>query len=196
MARFFSSSNLKSRLHLLRRSLFLLILPFLTIAGCDQEDPIATPRVQNLPAQFKMTGEAEFTDAQGNSVTCSLDLNFEIRGETSRYPQFVQLRGVAGGEVFRRILDQSGAGFAFFADVFGEIRVDLVTHNGAVDFVTPINETAEGRFWKRLAHFVGTVDENGNGSGTWTCAPLDIDQGGYVDNVLSAEGTWETHPVQ
>jgi hypothetical protein len=178
----------------IKRSLILLTLSLLGLVGCDEDDTV-TPvgRVQNLPAQFKMTGSAEFADAAGNTLTCSLDLNFEIRGELSRSPQFVQFRGVSGGEVFRRILDRTGAGFAFFADTFGEIRADLAT-NGTVDFVTPINETAEGRFWNGLAHFVGTIDENGNGSGWWTCAPLDIDQNGYVDTALSAQGTWETHP--
>jgi hypothetical protein len=43
-------------------------------------------------------------------------------------------------------------------------------------------------------HGVGTVDSSGRGRGPWRCAPFDIDTGGYVDESVVAEGTWQMEP--
>ena len=31
--------------------------------------------------------------------------------------------------------------------------------------------------------------------GAWTCAPLDIDSGGYVDTSVVVDGTWRLTPL-
>jgi hypothetical protein len=62
--------------------------------------------------------------------------------------------------------------------------------------VIPVNLTAEGRFWQNLSRFAGTVDSSGRGRGLWVCAPFDIDTGGYVDQSLAVEGTWQMGPSE
>jgi hypothetical protein len=114
---------------------------------------------------------------------CSLDLIFELTSEVSRSPQRVDYEGVHGGGVERSVLARDGSGFAFAADVFGEVEAHLFV-TGSVEIVIPVNLTAEGRFWRNLARFAGTVDSSGRGRGQWTCAPFDIDTGGYVDQSL------------
>ena len=74
-------------------------------------------------------------------------------------------------------------------------------HDGSAAFSTigaagfPANFDAEGRFWRELARLEGTFDASGRATGGWTCAPLDIDQGGYVDTRYTAFGSWELIPA-
>jgi hypothetical protein len=173
----------------------LLLLPVLFL-GCNNDSVVAPQVVQGLPSQFRLTGEAQSTFPDGFSVDCQLDLIFELRSETSRNIQSVIYDGVHGGEVFRRILDSTGAGFAFHADVFGEVDAHLLTQTGIVNLLIPINLTADGRFWRAMSSFDGFVNEAGIGSGTWSCEPLDLDQGGYVDTTYIIQGTWRTEPIQ
>lgn len=65
---------------------------------------------------------------------------------------------------------------------------------GRVELLIPVNVDAEGRFWQNLARFNGTVTEDGRGSGRWTCAPFDLNSGGYRDVSLVVQGTWTFEP--
>jgi hypothetical protein len=173
----------------------ILIVPLLLLAACDNDiNPVVPGRVQNIPGFFRLTADAEGSN-EGLEVDCRLNWIFEMKGETFRTPQLVDYNGIHGGEAFRRILQNDQSGFIFNADVFGEVEARLITHSGEVEFAIPINRTAEGRFWRELAEFEGVMNENGTGNGTWTCAPLDINQGGYVDETLTVEGTWHIEPL-
>jgi hypothetical protein len=173
--------------------------PFLVLGlflpACDDDPPLAPPLVTELPGTFHMTGEATRTDTSGLTATCSLDLIFELSSVVFRTPQRVDYQGVHGGAVERAVLARDGSGFAFAADVFGDVEAHLFV-TGNVEIVIPVNRTAEGRFWQNLASFSGTVDSSGRGEGRWTCAPFDIDTGGYVDRSVVAEGTWEMEPQE
>ena len=184
-----------------KKEICALAMGVLLFHGCSDDDsPIITPGpqpvVNSMPAQFHMSGEARATAADGRTVTCALDLIFETRTETGRSNGQIQYQGVHGGDVQRRILRPNGSGFLFRADVYGDVETQLDTFTGAVQLRIPINETADGRFWRNMAAFNGTVDSAGNGNGSWTCAPLDIDQGGYVDKSIVAQGTWRISPIQ
>jgi len=179
------------RLAVSRRFLVLLLLT----AACGEDNPVAPPLVTELPRNFRLTGNASGTDPAGLTATCSLDLVFELTSEVSRTAQRVDYEGVHGGGVERAVLTRDGSGFAFAADVFGEVEAHLFV-TGTVEIVIPVNQTAEGRFWQNLARFAGTVDSSGGGRGLWTCAPFDIDSGGYVDDSVVAEGTWEMAPQE
>jgi hypothetical protein len=169
------------------RSLLIITLA----AGCNDESPVA-PELGALPANFRMEGEASGTDGSGLTATCSLDLVFELT-EVSRTADRVDYEGTHGGGVERSVLARDGSGFAFAADVFGEVEAHLFS-TGQVEIVIPVNRTAEGRFWRNLARFSGTVDASGRGQGLWTCAPFDIDSGGYVDNFVVVQGLWHMEP--
>jgi hypothetical protein len=86
-------------------------------------------------------------------------------------------------------------GFEFSAVVGGDVEFQLFRSIGVVHLDIPVNTTARGRFWQQLAHFEGIVDASGNGSGNWTCAPLDINQPGYKDISMVVQGTWRFEPA-
>jgi hypothetical protein len=169
----------------------LLLLTF--ASGCDGESPVASTEVGALPMNFRLLGQASGSDPAGLTVTCSLDLVFELSSEVSRTGGRVDYEGVHGGGVERVLVAGDGSGFSFAADVFGQVEARLFA-SGMMEIEIPVNETAEGRFWRNLAHFRGTVDASGNGPGGWTCAPFDIDSGGYVDETVIVQGTWRTEP--
>jgi hypothetical protein len=77
----------------------------------------------------------------------------------------------------------------------GEVEAHLFA-TGSLEIVIPVNQTAEGRFWQNLARFAGTVDSSGRGRGLWTCAPFDIDTGGYVDQSVVVEGGFQMEPQE
>ena len=170
------------------RSLVLIALA----AGCDGESPVA-PELGALPASFRIEGQASGTDGSGLTATCSLDLVFELTAEVSRTRERVDYEGTHGGGVERSVLAGDGSGFAFAADVFGEVEAHLFA-TGQVEIVIPVNRTAEGRFWRNLARFAGPIDSSGHGQGLWTCAPFDIDSGGYVDERVVVQGIWRMEP--
>jgi hypothetical protein len=174
---------------------FLFLLSILLLYGCNN-NVVAPQIVQSLPNHFRLTGEAEREHPDGYLVTCFLDLIFELKNETSRNEMSVTYTGIHGGEVFRRILNAEGAGFAFRADVFGDVEAQLLTQTGITNLMIPINRTADGRFWRAMSSFDGFVNENGIGTGTWSCEPIDIDQGGYVDTTYIIQGTWRSEPIQ
>lgn len=146
-----------------------------------------------FPLYFRLEASAS-SPAGAVMAECTLDWIFELAEELRREPRVVEYRGVHGGEAYRSVLDETGAGFAFHIDVGGETIVRW-THPDTFEIEIPINETADGRFYTSLARLTGTIDADGNGAGTWRCDPLDIDQGGYLDDEVSAEGTWTTAPI-
>ena len=148
-----------------------------------------------VPGYFRLTASAEATEGDITAV-CEIDFIFELEAESSRTDELVQYPGVHGGSAKRTVTAPDGAGFSFSADSFGEVVAELRFADSAIDLAIPINETAEGRFWRELALFAGTLEVDGSGSGSWTCAPLDIDQGGYLDTQVIAQGVWTMEPIE
>ncbi len=148
-----------------------------------------------VPGYFRLTAFAEATEGDITAV-CEIDFIFELEAESSRTDELVQYPGVHGGSAKRTVTAPDGAGFSFSADSFGEVVAELRFADSAIDLAIPINETAEGRFWRELALFAGTLEVDGKGSGAWTCAPLDIDQGGYLDTQVIAQGAWTMEPIE
>ena len=174
----------------------VVIALLLTSISCgdDEDSVVLRPIVASLPSQFRLIATASRTEPDGLTLTCNLDFLFELKNETLRTEQRVVYTGTQGGPATRSLLSEDGAGFVFSADTFGEVEVDLNTITGEAAIKIPINDTSPNRFWKEMAQFDAVFDANGNGTGNWTCAPLDIDQGGYVDTELIAEGTFEASP--
>jgi hypothetical protein len=147
-----------------------------------------------LPTYFRLEAEAE-SDEGEFVTTCRLDWHFELREETSRTDDTIVMTGVHGGEIFRQFLDDTGAGVVLQGDVFGETIVTWTASTGAFVIEIPINATAIERFYLNLVRIEGTVSADGQfAEGTWTCAPLDIEQGGIVDDKVFVNGTWTSAP--
>jgi hypothetical protein len=148
-----------------------------------------------VPRVFQLEAYALERNETGPSAECALSWIFELLRETERTATSVTYEGRHGGEVTRVVENADDEmGFEFHVDVFGEV---IVTHTqpDELEIRIPVNEGPENsRFYRALARLTGTIDENGEASGTWTCAPLDLTEG-YEDNTVSAEGTWTTTAI-
>lgn len=148
----------------------------------------------SIPDYFRMTGVAQGTEGKVNG-DCSLDLIFELQDANEETATFISYPGTHGGEVWRMLVDDSGAGFSFHADVFGEVIATLHFEDSRIDLAVPINETAENAFFQQMALFQGTLAADGTASGEWRCAPLETTQEGYEDLTVWLDGTWTTEPI-
>jgi hypothetical protein len=173
-------------------STLLALLLGIALPGCGDDAQGGGARVDSVPLFFRMTGEAMGTDDLDRTGTCGMDLIFEIV-ETERTDEHVLYTGTHGGELARSVLEADESGLAFFIDVFGEVEIELLFPDTLIIDI-PLNDTPESRFYQRLSHFEGVIDQSGAGEGPWECAPLDIDQGGYVDDTVTVEGTWMIAP--
>jgi hypothetical protein len=162
-------------------------------AGGEAGAPPSGPT--SVPSYFRLTAEAAGID-RGIDVACSLDFIFELDPESLRTDTLVEYPGTHGGSAVRTVLDANGDGFSFHADVFGEVLARLTFEGSVLEIEIPINGTAAESFWQELAYFPGTLEADGTGSGTWTCAPLEIDQNGYLDVSGTVDGTWTIEPIE
>jgi hypothetical protein len=150
----------------------------------------AEPEGPALPTYFRMLATAEGTEG-GVNVGCSIDFIFELdEGQLVITDESAEAPGTHGGDAARSLLDDEGAGFVFNASAAGEVIATLVFPD-QLALSLPGNETATNAFWQELALFEGTLAADGTANGTWTCAPLEIEQDGYVDDTIYVEGTWE-----
>lgn len=148
----------------------------------------------SIPDYFRMTGIAQGTEGEVNAE-CTLDLIFELQASTEETATFISYPGTHGGEVWRMLVDDAGAGFSFHADVFGEVIATLHFADARLELAVPINETAENAFFQQMALFQGTLAADGTASGDWRCAPLETTQEGYEDLTVWVDGTWTTEPI-
>jgi hypothetical protein len=161
--------------------------------GCNESsptEPAADP--QPLALHLLVQGTAESVEADGSTVSCELDLYIDLEGPPHDRGDALEYHGFMGGSVQRTVLDVHGDGISLWPDVFGEVIVrSFVT--GEMDIVTPINATAEGRFWRQLYRLEGRLSGPGTAAGDWRCAPFDLTEG-WVDTRYTADGTWTLHP--
>jgi hypothetical protein len=174
----------------------VLVIAGLVVAGLSCQDSSASvPSDNPLDQRFKIVGEAAGGDTAGRTASCALDLIMELGSEARPAAGAVEFPGIMGGAVSRTVLEADSSGFGFFADVYWP---DAVARFGTRDLVQLIlGDTAlveGGRFWKEIAQLRGVSDGAGGASGTWTCAPFDIWENGYVDTILVVQGTWRTEP--
>ena len=169
----------------------------LLLAACSGDAPTEpeapeSPSLLSLAHAYRMTGEATTTTG-GRTAECSLDLVFELRERTGRTRDYVEYAGVHGGDVNRAVTAADGSGFAFSAFVFGELTMRRY-RDGRVEIRIPINETTDVPFYREMAHWNGEVVRGRRLAGEWRCGPLQINEGGYVDLDLTAQGEWRLEP--
>ncbi len=173
----------------MKRSAFVALA--LGAAAC--QDSAAPAGAHPLGPRFKIVGEAAGGDTAGRTASCQLHLIMEMRDEPRPAAGAVEYLGIMGGEVSRSVLEADSSGFGFFADVYWPNAVARFGTRDLVDFVLGDSAQADGRFWKNIAQLRGVRDGD-HVSGTWTCAPFDIWENGYVDTLLVVQGTWHTEP--
>jgi len=166
------------------------------LMSCGRETSPTEPPIppRSLPTRFRITGTASSSEAGGVTVTCALDLVFQLEAPPRAIPGGLEYDGTHGGRLRRTILNADGSGLSLEPDVFGRVVARSVSPN-RVQIVIPVNVSAEGRFWRELSQFDGTFDSTNNtASGTWKCAPFDIDSGGRADTMYVAPGAWRLFP--
>ena len=170
----------------------MLVAFALALGGCN--DSSAPVFGNPLGRRFQIVGEAAGGDAAGRTASCDLHLVMELGDESRPAAGAVEYLGVMGGGVSRTVLEADGSGFGFFADVYWPDAVARFGTRDLVHFVLGDTAATEGgRFWHEIALLRG-VRNGDQVSGTWTCAPFDIWENGYVDTLLVVQGTWRTEP--
>jgi hypothetical protein len=178
------------------RALASLGVAFLLLAGCrdggSPAEPQGSPRP--LPASFRLLGSASAVEADGTSISCALDLVFELAGNPRETPGALEYEGTYGGGIRRTIFNAAGNGLSLEPDVYGQVIARSLAPN-RIQITIPLNAGAESRFWRELAQFQGTFDSGEVATGNWNCAPFDIDSGGRTDTQYTARGSWTLLPI-
>jgi hypothetical protein len=169
----------------------------LILAGCGggegPTEPQGPPRP--LPARFQLLGAATAVEADGTSISCDFELVFELKGNPRESPGVLEYDGAGGGGLRRTIFDATGHGISLQPDAYAEAVVRSLAPD-RIEITTPISVNSESRFWRELSHLVGTFDSPRNiATGTWNCAPFDINSGGYTDTKYTVRGSWSLTPV-
>lgn len=164
----------------------------LVFAACGEGGPGFFP-LEGLPASLRLIGTAAGPRGDGGTIDCGFDLLVTLV-ERRRTDAFIEHAGIQGGEAHRTTLDSTGAGFGFFADVYWPDVVARLVLPDSIELLLADTTVNDSRFWDELAFFAGARGPGDPGSGTWTCAPFDIWQGGYVDTMGVVQGTWQLQP--
>lgn len=168
------------------------------VAGCAGDAPTAPddtldPSFLALARAYRMSGEAVAHATDGRTAECALDLIFELNDKLEKNREYVEYTGTHGGDVARAVTNEDGSGFAFSAFVFGAITMRRY-RTGDLEILIPINETTDVPFYRLMASWEGTRVRGRNFEGTWQCGPLMIDEGGYRDLDIVADGSWRLTP--
>ena len=165
------------------------------VAACSGGGPTDPEgEARPLAARSRMEGSAAVTAADGTSVSCLLDLVFELAPHGQRFPSVIRYEGTHGGSIQRTLFYASGHGISLWPDVAGEVVGESVAPN-QVRLAIPLNATSESRFYRALSEFRGSIGVDGVVTGSWDCAPFDITSGGYTDTQYTAHGTWTLVPI-
>ncbi len=175
------------------KKLFFLTLCAVVICSCKNPVKDNTQDL-SLPQTLLMKGHAYHVDSEGRSCECTFEFIIELKSETKRTDTFVEYEGTLGGGISRFVLEPDGSGIGLMPDIYGELIARFIFPDW-LELETPMDEDDESRFYRALSFFSCRIDEHGNGSGEWTCAPFDISQGGYTDTLLVAHGEWTIRPL-
>jgi hypothetical protein len=158
------------------------------LGACD--DATAPGGAASLPSSVHLRATATQRFPDGDSVDCSFDLIVTLTSSQVPAPNTRVYAGTMGGSASRTVLAADGSGLSFFADMAWPQAAARVFGPDSVEFVLSA-PAPDSRFWDAFKLVAGTKDPRGHWSGLWTCYPLDINSGGYLDTSLVAAGSWE-----
>jgi hypothetical protein len=161
---------------------------FLNCSSDDDASPDPQQEEPKLSGVMVFSGQAEGKSEEIN-VLCQCDMRLEILEVSFNEDGSQVFEANLGGDISRTVLDDSGNGFSFAPFLFGEAVVTVEKDN-MVAISWPANIGTGIRFYDEIALFEGVLNEDGSVSGSWNCAPLDLDQGGYVDLKGTVAGNW------
>jgi hypothetical protein len=159
----------------------------LFISACGEDDSFTG----KIVTPFQITGTASLSATDGSKVDCSFDLIFDLAPGDS--PN--EYEGVYRGVLRRAVQTSDGKGFSYSVDVNATAEARLFRPDIARIEVPTNGIGANSRFLREFDELVATMDDQGRGTGTWICAPLDIDINGYKDNVFTINGQFLLQPI-
>ena len=166
-------------------SLCLVLILF--ISACGEDDSFTG----TIITPFQITGTASLSGTDGSRVDCSFDLIFELAPND----QPNEYEGVYRGVLRRAVLTSDGKGFSYSVDVNATAEARLFRPDIARIEIPTNGIGANSRFLKEFDEFVATMDDQGRGSGTWICAPLDTKINDYEDNAFTINGQFVLQPI-
>lgn len=131
-----------------------------------------------------------------DTAECHLDIGIAIRERVGRQGDAVVYQAEWGGSVQRTVTNENGDGFGFWLHLHWP---DATVRTIGRDRVGDHHLSGDGRgrpVYHALEVMQGHVTGPGRPTGTWECAPLDIWEGGYIDTVTVAAGTWSMQPLR
>jgi hypothetical protein len=193
-----------------------LLLPLLLLAGCEDadrtrsdadsgtsnkdsgaavdaaaEDMGVEDAGAELPSMLRVSGEAMEIAPDGERADCSFfadvgDLTFTADGGWTGT--------IFGGEVFRTITTSTAGNLYELSALIGgpasaEREGERLKVRIAGDQPADANP-----FWLALEVLTGTITAAHEAEGSWVCAPLDLNEPGFVDRNVYAPGSWRVRP--
>lgn len=170
----------------------LVLVGVLTVACASDFDGPTTPAPVELPPDITIQATAYQLYPDGSEVTCSFRVRVAWDQAEESSPDLRRFIGRMGGESSRKVLDSTGAGLAFFADMaWPTAEADVFGEDSVAINLTAGGDPSGSPFWDAFSFLGGSKDESGRWTGPWTCHPMGGDTGGYVDTTLTAVGSWE-----
>jgi hypothetical protein len=168
--------------------LTLLAAALLPACGDSGGSTSPTPH-PTLPPETLLHAQAFQAYPDGSTVTCSFTAFLTWSGASEPSAGERVFTGSMGGEAMRQVLDATGAGVAFFADMAWPTTQARVIGVDSVEFILGPGDPTS-RFWDAFSGLAGRKEATGTWTGPWICYPLDLNSGGWVDTSLSAAGHW------
>ncbi len=178
----------------------LLVIVFIWMMGCNEDlEKVPNSKKVNstefdLPLHFWVIGNAA-GDSEGRYIECVCELIFEIDSNYSLRKDTVIYRGTGGGHISRKSLDENEEGIALIPDLYFPY-VEVKVFGDSIVMDVSNFPTTGSRFYDETEFWKGKLLENGTIEGRWTCAPFDIYEGGWVDTLGTATGTWIVEPIE
>lgn len=171
------------------------------VLGCD-DDGTGAEVVGHHPlsAYFHVAGESA-TQEGDLSISCRFEWLYEVSGRPRELPDGSREVPVQwGGDAQRTILLPDGSGLSLWPTLFSPESQVILAEDGGIELVDQVNLDAPSPFYQALGRLEGTLEETGNGSGSWACAPFGpgaAPEGGPVEDTVGvAVGTWSLTPIE
>lgn len=159
------------------------------LIGCGDDPSTPEDPSYALPPVMDLNGSAAIALEDGRTADCTIFLHIELQDEGVEQDGGLVYRATAGGDAVRTVLAADGSGFSFWPHLHSGATVRAT--GDSIEVMADGHDTTTVRFYRGIMHFRGVRTEDGGAEGSWTCAPLDLDSGGWLDTAVVAQGTFE-----
>ena len=162
----------------------VLVVGVVSVACEDEMVVVAGEDHFPLPRFFHV--EASATGTHDLSITCRFEWGYEVNGTPTLLADGGRRVPVRwGGDAQRTILLPDGSGISLWPHLLAPESHVILGGDGSVELITPVNLEDASPFYQGLRQITGSLEADGTGEGTWTCAPFGpgaAPQGGPVED--------------